>query len=352
MAEYEFLKQLLQSPGVSSFEGLPAGLWREQARELGAQVTTDAYGNSFAGFGEGGGPRVLLAGHIDEIGLLITYIDESGLLYFTGVGISSGEGLPGQRVRVVSDSEQVLGVIGRKPAHLTSNDERSKRIKLEGLWIDIGAEDRDDALQRVQPGCFAVFEAPVIELSENRWASKAMDNRIGAYIALEAAGRAAAAGARAQIIAAATTQEEIAGVGANVATYGIRPDLAIALDLTHASDVPDVEKKTQGDIRLGKGPVIELGATIHQSLAKRIRECAQREEIPFQTGFSGRRTATDADDIAKVRYGAPTILISVPNRYMHSPSEVVDLNDVEGAVLLLERFLCGLEGMEDLLPGQ
>ena len=350
MDHSDFLTNLLQSPGVSSFEGLPAKVWRDQARAYGAQVETDAYGNSFARFGVGGSPRVMLAGHIDEIGLLITYIDDKGLLFFTGVGIGEGSGLAGQRVRVVSEGQQVLGVIGRKPPHVSSNEDRSKRVKLESLWIDIGAKDKDDALRRVQPGSFAVFEAPVIQLSENRWASKAMDNRIGAFVALEAAQRAAAAGAKAEVVAAATTQEEIAGVGANVAAYRVEPDLAVALDLTHATDVPDVDKKSQGEIGMGKGPVLEVGATVHQGLMKRLRECADREGIPYQRGFSGRRTATDADDIAKVRGGAPTILVSVPNRYMHSAVEIVDLEDVEGAIRLLERFIVGLEGTKDLYP--
>ena len=350
MAEYEFLRNLLQSPGVSSFEALPAGVWREQARKYGAEVDVDAYGNSFARFGEGGKPRVMLAGHIDEIGLLITYVDDSGLLFFTGVGVSEGSGLAGQRVRVVAESEQLLGVIGKKPAHLTTNDDRSKRVKLESLWIDIGARDKEDALRRVKPGAFAVFEAPTIELGESRWVSKALDNRVGAFIALEAARRAQAAGAGAEVVAAATTQEEIAGVGANVAAYRIEPHLAVALDLTHASDVPDVDRKISGEISLGKGPVLELGATVHGGLMRRLRECAEREGIPYQAGFSGRRTATDADAIAKVRTGAPTILISIPNRYMHSSCELVDLHDVEAAILLLERFISGLEGTDDLLP--
>jgi putative aminopeptidase FrvX len=350
MEQHAFLKRLLESPGTSSFEGLPARLWREEAARHGATVTSDAYGNSFARFGGGRGPRVMLAGHIDEIGLLVTYIDENGLLYFTGVGISDGGQLPGQRVRVVTEDSQILGVVGRKPEHLVPTEERGKRVKLEALWIDIGAKDREDAMTRVRPGSFAVFEAQVLELSETRWASKAMDNRVGAYVALEAARRAAAAGATAEIVAAATTQEEISGVGANVAAYSVEPDLAIALDLTHASDVPDVEKKQQGDIRLGRGPVLEVGATVHQGLAKRLRECAEREGIPLQAGFSGRRTATDADDIPKIRGGAPTILISIPNRYMHTPSEVVDMGDVENAVLLLERFLVGLEESANLLP--
>lgn len=350
MLERDFLRRLLESPGASSFERRPARVWREQARGYGAEVTSDAYGNSFARFSTGGSPRVMLAGHIDEIGLLITYVDESGLLSFTGVGIRDGTGLPARRVRVVSGDREVLGVISRKPDHLVRPEERGKPVKMESLWIDIGAKDKADALNRVQPGNFAVFEGPVLELSESRWAAKAMDNRVGAYVALEAARRAAAAGARAEIVATATTQEEISGVGANVAAYELQPDLAVALDLTHASDVPDVEKKIQGDIRLGAGPVIEIGATVHEGLTMRLRECAQREGIGFQTGFSGMRTSTDADDIPKARSGAPTLLLSIPNRYMHSPSEVVDLNDVEAAVTLLERFLCTLQENGDLLP--
>lgn len=350
MSTRDFLQRLLQSPGASSFEALPAKLWRAEARKSGADVSSDAYGNSFARFGTGRRPRVMLAGHIDEIGLLITYVDESGLLYFTGIGISEGSQLPGQRVRVVTETEQVNGVIGRKPDHLMNADERGKKVKLDSLWIDIGAENREDAQRRVQPGSFAVFEQPVLKMGEHRWASKAMDNRVGAFIALTAAQRASAAGASCELVAAATVQEEISGVGANVAAYEVEPDLAIVLDLTHASDVPNVEKKKQGDIRLGGGPVLEIGATVHQALARRLRGCAEREDISVQFGFSGVRTATDADDIPKVRTGAPTLLLSIPNRYMHSPSEMVDIRDVDSAILLLERFLCELEDIGDLLP--
>src|SRR5690606_9455574 len=158
------------------------------------------------------------------------------------------------------------------------------RMKLEELWIDIGARDKADAQSMVKPGDFAVFEGPVIELPNNRLASKALDNRIGAYIALEAAARAAKAGATAELVAVATTQEEIAVLGAKLAAYSVEPSLAIAIDLTHASDVPNIDKKTEGDISLGKGPVLMFGSTIHLGVAKRLRDHASREGIPLQQG--------------------------------------------------------------------
>lgn len=351
MSDYSFLEQLLQSPGTSSYEAKPARLWREKAREYGAQVTRDAYGNSFAAFGDSTDLTVMIAGHIDEIGLIITHVDDKGYLYFSGIGIGDGRNLMGQRVRVVNeDGEEYIGVIGRKAPHLSAGNEQSKRVKLDELWIDIGAQGKEDALKRVQPGAFAVHEAPPVRMGEHRLVSKALDNRVGAFIALEAAREAAKAGATARVVATATTQEEIGGIGANVATYHVNPDLAIALDVGHATDVPDVSPKLAGEVHLGKGPAIEFGSTVHQGVAKRLRDTAREADLPFQTSFSPRRTFTDADHMAAIRTGAPTVLLSIPNRYMHSPIEMVDLRDVDSAIQLLARFIARIRERDELLP--
>src|SRR5690625_4943913 len=220
MSDYSFLEQLLQSPGTSSYEAKPARLWREKAREYGAQVTRDAYGNSFAAFGDSTDLTVMIAGHIDEIGLIITHVDDKGYLYFSGIGIGDGRNLMGQRVRVVNeDGEEYIGVIGRKAPHLSAGNEQSKRVKLDELWIDIGAQGKEDALKRVQPGAFAVHEAPPVRMGEHRVVSKALANRAvaPALAASRAASRAMKAPTR--VVETATTQEEIGGIGANVATY-------------------------------------------------------------------------------------------------------------------------------------
>ena len=222
----------------------------------GAQTHTDSYGNTFATFGAGGSPKVLLAGHVDEIGLLITYIDDEGRLYFKGVGGWDPQQLVGQRVRVVGYKSELLGVIGKKPIHLMSAEDRRKVSKLEDMWIDIGAKDGDEAKQHVRAGDFAVIEQPVLELLNGRIVSKAIDNRIGAFIVLEAARRAADSGV--EVVAVATVQEEIGGIGAYIASNALQPDVAIAVDVTHATDVPGVNKKQEGR------NVFWLGARTHR----------------------------------------------------------------------------------------
>jgi putative aminopeptidase FrvX len=337
----DFLTALLRAPGTSGFETKPADIWAEQAEHYGAVVTRDTYGNVCATFGAGGRPRVMLAGHLDEIGLLVTYIDKEGFLYFKGVGGWDAQQLVGQRVRIVGYRGELLGVIGKKPIHLMESDERGKVAKLEGLWIDIGAKNGDEAKEHVRAGDFAVVEQPPVELLNGRLVGRAVDNRIGALIVLEAARRAAQTGA--EVIAVGTVQEEIGGVGAALAAHTLEPDLAIAVDVTHATDVPTVDVKREGEKPLGSGPELTVGSYAHRGVTARLIEVAEAEGIPYTIGTSPAHTYTDADDIAKNRSGVPTAVVSVPNRYMHSPVEMVDPEDVENVTKLLAAFIGKLE---------
>ena len=341
-ADKDFLKTLLAAPGTSSFESKPAAVWREAASERGAEVHTDSYGNTFATFGKGGSPTVLLAGHVDEIGLLVTYIDDEGRLYFKGVGGWDPQQLVGQRVRVVGYQGELLGVIGKKPIHLMTVEDRRKVSKLEDMWIDIGAKDGDEAKAHVRAGDFAVIEQPVLELLNGRIVSKAIDNRIGAFIVLEAARRAADSGA--EVVAVATVQEEIGGIGAYVASNAVQPDVAIAIDVTHATDIPNVSKKQEGETSFGSGPELTVGSYVHRGVLEMLRATAEREGISYSIGISPRGTGTDADDLAKNRGGVPTAVVSIPNRYMHSPNEMIDPEDLENVIKLLAKFIEGLDG--------
>jgi putative aminopeptidase FrvX len=337
----DFLKALLAAPGPSSFESRPAKVWREEAERAGARLRTDAYGNSFATFGSGE-PRVMLAGHIDEIGLIVSHVDDKGLLYFRTIGGWDSQQLVGQRVRVMGYRGDLVGVIGKKAIHLMDADDRKKVSKVEDLWIDIGAKDGDDARQHVRVGDACVLEQPFVELLNGRVASRAIDNRIGAYIALQAARRAHAAGATAELVAVATVQEEIGHMGALIAAYGLGPDLAIALDVTHATDLPGIDKKQHGDVPLGSGPSLNIGSVVHRGLFNALVETAEQGNIPYRIEVAPARTATDGDDTAKTRAGVPTAVVSIPNRYMHSANEMIDLEDLENVILLLERFLLTL----------
>jgi len=333
------LHDLLTASGPTGFEGRPARVFADAARGFCEAVDVDAYGSVYATVRVGARPHVLVAGHVDEIGLLVTHVDDEGFLYVTGLGGWDPLQLIGQRVTIMGRSGDVLGVVGRKPAHLLEDDDKNKPVKLTDLWIDIGARDRADALQHVAAGDAAVIAQPVVELLNGRLVSKALDDRIGAYVALEVARRSRGP---ASVTAVATVQEEIGGMGARVAAVRAKPDVAIAVDVTHAIDTPGLEKKRHGETGLGKGPELSTGSYAHRGLLHRLRAVAEERGIPVTLGFTPRGTGTDADHLAYAHGGVPTAVVSVPNRYMHSPNEMVDLGDVERVIELIVAFVDGL----------
>lgn len=330
------LKALLAAPGPSGFESRPARVFADAARGFADRVEVDAYGSVYATARPGGRPHVLIAGHIDEIGLLVTYVDDDGFLYVTGLGGWDPLQLVGQRVRVLGRNGDVPGVIGRKPTHLLDVEERAKPVKLRDLWVDIGARDRVDAEAHVRAGDAAVLEQPVVELLNGRLVAKALDDRIGAFVALEVA-----RGTRgpAAVTAVATVQEEIDGVGARVAGQRVRPDVAIAVDVAHAIDTPGLERKEHGETGMGRGVELAVGSYVHRGLLERLRATAVRVGVPVTLGFAPRTTGTDADHLAYAVGGVPTAVVSIPNRYMHSPNEMVDLADVAHVIDLLVAFV-------------
>lgn len=335
-----FFKTLLSAAGPSSFESRPAKIWQEQAKSYGASVSSDAYGNSFARFGDKG-CHIMLSGHIDEIGLMITYLDKEGFLYFSAIGGWDAEQLIGQRVRILGYQGDILGVIGKKAIHLMSADDRKKRSAIEDMWIDIGATSKEEAQAHVRVGDVAVIEQNFIELLNDRVVSRAIDNRIGAYIVLEAARRAQ--NPKAIVTAAATVQEEIGHMGALVAAYGLEPDVAIAVDVTHATDTPGLSKQRSGDVPFASGASLTIGSISHRGVFASLIACAEKAAIPYTIEASPLRTATDGDDIVRARRGVPTAVVSVPTRYMHSPNETIDLKDVEACISLIQTFIESLE---------
>ena len=341
---HDFLNELLRASGASSFEAQSAKPWREKAIEHGADLEVDAYNNSFAQFNKGNSPHIMLAGHIDEIGLIITYIDDEGFIYFKGIGGWDSQQLVGQRVKIVGYKGDLKGIIGKKPIHLMSATDRTKVSQIEDLWIDIGAKDKEQAKEHVRVGDFAVIDQDVVELLNGQIASKAIDNRIGAYIVLEAAKRASDAKATASVTAVATVQEEIAGVGAISAAYHLNPDLAIAVDVTHATDIPGgVNKKQDGDVPLGSGPTLSVGGIVHRGFFEALVTTAEKLDMPYCIEPAPKRTFTDGDHIVKSRAGVPTAVVSVPNRYMHSPNEMINLADVEQIIVLITEFIKSLD---------
>src|SRR6476659_4211705 len=332
----DLLDKLLRTGAPSGYEAPVAEIWREAASF--AALSSDGLGSSIARVGEEA-PLLAVVGHIDEIGLVVTHIDEKGFLYFNPIGGWDPQILVGQRVEVRGRDGLVPGVVGRKPIHLLEPEQRKKVVELKGLHIDIGAADRDDAAGLVRVGDPVVIAAEPVPLAGDRLASRSMDNRLGSYVALEALRRCHERGSlQASFAAVAAVQEEIGLFGARTAAFEARPDLAIAVDVTHATDAPGVDEKEVGSHPLGSGPVIGRGSTLSPKMFELLVETAEDEGIEYSVGASGRGTSTDADVIQISRSGIPTGLVSIPLRYMHSPVELVDLGDLEATVELVAAF--------------
>jgi endoglucanase len=350
----EFLERLLNAHGPSGFEVRPAGVWRGEARTFAADVRADVTGNSIAVVNPEGSPRVMLAGHIDEIGLQITHIDEDGFLFFDEIGGWDPQVLVGQRVKVLSRDGTPTGVVGKKPIHLLKPEEREKASKIRDLWVDVGATSREEVQELgIRVGDPMVLDAGLVRLAGDRIASRAIDNRIGAYVVLETLRLLASNPGSACSMAVATVQEEIGftGGGARASAFALEPDLALVVDVTFSTDVPDLEKRELGEHNVGGGPVISRGSAAHPVLFERLAEVARREGIPHSYQAAPKSTRTDADGIHLARAGVPTGLVSVPNRYMHSPSEIVSLEDLDRTARLLAAFIRDLPADLDLTPG-
>ena len=348
-----FLKRLLDSPGPSGFESGPARVWREEVKTYADEVRADAHGNSVGVVNPKGSPRLMLAGHIDEIGLQITHIDDEGYLYFAGIGGWDSQVLVGQRVVVVGPKGPVKGVIGKKAPHLMKKDEFEKVSQITDLWIDIGAATRTEAVERVHVGDPAVIDAAAMEFAGDRIVSRSIDNRIGAYVVAEALRLLAKERpSHTAVFAVATTREEIAytGGGARTSAVGIDPQVALVVDVTHATDWPGADKKQGGDHKLGGGPVFSRGSAVSSLVFDRLVCCADETQIPYTVQAAPRDTGTDADAIHNALRGIPTGLVSVPNRYMHSPNEMVSLVDVDRAARLLAAFARKLTPEVSFIP--
>ena len=345
----QFLKQLLATPGPSGDEGVVARVWRDEAKSFADEVTADVRGSSFALL-KGGAPRVLLAGHIDEIGLMVNYIDDEGYLWFSGIGGWDSQVLVGQRVRLVGKQGDVIGVIGKKPIHLMDHDDRSKVSKITDLWIDIGARSRVEANERVRIGTVGVLDAPLYDFPNGRLVSRSIDNRVGAFTVLQALRLLAQNKPAATVVAVATAQEEITFAGARTAAFNFDPQVAIAVDVTFATDHPSANKHENGEIKLGGGPVFSRGAANSPVIFDMLIETAEREGIPYGVQASPHSTGTDADEIHIVRSGIATGVVSIPNRYMHSPNEMIDLADLDHAARLIAAFVRSLTPEMDFIP--
>ena len=348
-----FLETLLDAPGPSGFETGPARLWRAEADRFADRVAADVGGNSLATVNPDGAPRLMFAGHIDEIGLMVVHIDDEGYIHFDPIGGWDHQVFVGQRVVLLGREGPVPGVIGKAAIHLQEKEDREKVSKPSDLWIDVGAAGRADAEARLRVGDPGVLASTVQSLPNGRIVSRSLDNRIGAFVVLEALRLLAADRPMAAVTAVATTQEEIAyatGGGARTTAVGLDAQAAIVVDVTHATDHPGADKKRHGDIKLGGGVVLSRGSAVNPVVFERLAAAAEREGIPYTIQAAPRSTGTDADAIYTAHRGVATGLVSVPNRYMHSPNEMVALEDLDRAARLLAAFARGVEPAADFVP--
>jgi putative aminopeptidase FrvX len=330
----ELLRDLLTTPGPSGHEDEAAAVWRRHAEAF-AEVSSDALGSSTARVaGTAAGKTLALVGHIDEIGLAITHVDDKGYLAFRGLGGWLPEVLLAQRVEVLTRERRIPGVIGKKRSPFKRD--KDEKIELKDLFVDIGARDGDEARKLVRPGDAAVLAPQPVDLLNNRVASRSWDNRVGCYVALEAARRIAErGGAPGDVVAVAAVGEEVGDfAGSRTTAYAVRPDVAIAIDVYGANDIPDSDPSESGDHPLGK-PALGRGAPLSSRIFDLLWETAEAEGIECSVEVVTGRTHTDADAYHLSRAGIPTGLVSVPTRYIHTPTEVVSLDDVENAVRLL-----------------
>lgn len=344
----QVLLDLLAARGPSGYEAAPAGVWREAASAF-AQVSTDVVGTPLAlvppahGY-ESARRRLLVIGHIDEIGLIVTHIDEEGYLWFREVGGWDAQILVGQRVVIDTGDGPVTGVVGKKPIHLLRDEDRKKVADIRELHIDIGARDGGQARKLVRIGDVAVIDSQPVELPNGRLTSRALDNRLGSFVALEAARLVAeSGGAQWELAAVAAVQEETSFGGSRTSAFALEPDAAIVVDVTHATDAPGIEVKEAGKHELGSGPAITRGSNLNNGLFELLIQTAEAEKIPFTVEASGRATGTDADAVHISRGGVPTGLVSIPIRYMHSPVELVQLDDVHACARLIAAAALRLE---------
>ncbi|MDQ3780349.1 MAG: M20/M25/M40 family metallo-hydrolase [Chloroflexota bacterium] len=345
-----FLRRLLDAPGPSGYEAAPADIWRTEATKFAAEVTRDVTGNSYARVGTLDGPTVVIAGHIDEIGFVITHVDPEGFLWFAPIGGWDDQVVVGQRLRIAGRNGDVVGVVGKKAAHLLEKADRDQPTRLRDMWLDIGASGRDDAERQVEVGDPTVIDSSFVQLTDDRCVARSMDNRVGAFVALEAARLLAEDSPRANVYAIATAQEETSFAGAFTAAFQRTAHVSIAVDVTHATDYPGADKKANGEVAIGGGPVLSRGASVTPAVYAGLAAAARSANVAYQVQANSRTSGTDADAMIRTGPGTATGIVSIPNRYMHSPNELVSLGDLERAAQLIAAFVRSIDVESDFRP--
>lgn len=352
-ASFEFLQQLVAAPSPSGYEQPAQRIFRSYIAPF-SQVATDVMGNVF-GMIQGAGenrPRVMLVGHSDEIGLQVRYLDDNGFIYFSAIGGVDPHITPGLRVHVHTAAGRLNGVVGKKPIHLVEPKERDTVTKLDAQYIDIGAANKQEAEALVRVGDPITFAVSLERLSGDRVTSRGFDDKAGSFVVAEVLRRVAALPDQLPIdlYGVSSVQEEVGLRGGTTSSYSVNPDIGICVEVDFATDQPDVDKKHNGDVRLGKGPILPRGPNINPALFDLLSSTAIQENIPVQYTGIARATGTDANAMQISRGGVATALVKLPLRYMHTPVETLSLSDLEGAVTLIVATLARIGHKDDFIP--
>ncbi len=350
----EFFRSAILTPSPSGYEQPVQHLVRQYITPHATAIRTDVHGNVIAAAGPSDGPRLLLAGHCDQIGMLVTYIDDDGFVYAQTIGGWDPQQLIGQSMTIWTSKGPVPAVISRKPIHLLNEAERKQVVQLEQLWLDIGARDKAAAEGAVSIGDCVTLDLQYRPLLGNLVSGPGMDNKTGMWTVIEALRRATSKpdgrSLACHLHSVSTVQEEIGLRGAKTAAGSIDPHVAIAVDVTHASDCPTIDKTQQGDIRLGGGPVIYRGPNMNPGVSQRLVDLAKQHGIPYQLAATGRATPNDANVLQIHGGGVATGLVAIPNRYMHSAVETISLDDIHHVAELLAQFALSLTSDCDFTP--
>lgn len=347
---FAFLKTLLQTPSPSGYEQRIQEVVRSWARPLADEVRTDLHGNVIAVLNPAGSPRIMLAGHCDQLALMIQHIDDSGYLYVQPMGGWDMQSLLGHKLVAWGRNGPVPGVVSRKAPHILTPDERKKIPEFTDIWIDIGAKDKAEAETLLAPGDTITVELTGHELRNGLYTSPGLDDKVGVWTVMEVLRLLHGKPLQAAVYCVSTVQEEIGLRGAATSAYGIHPTIGIAVDVCHATDTPGSEKKQLGDTRLNNGPVVFRGPNINPHVHDRLVASAQRGQLPVQVRGVPKATGTDANAIQLAREGVAAGLVGIPNRYMHSPVEVVSLLDLDNAARLLADFCASVTSDANWIP--
>jgi endoglucanase len=347
----DFLRKFIDAMSPSGFEDEAREIWKKRTKKFVDEIITDTHGNTIGIINKEARPRVMLAGHMDEIGYMVKFVDSKGFIYFSCIGGIDLHLVPGERVWIKTKKGKILGVIGRQPIHLLEAEERKKVAKLKDLFIDIGKKEKKEALEVVRIGdpmipavCFEV-------LDKDRVVGRGFDDKSGAFVVAEVLRLLSKKKPKVGVYGVATVQEEVGLRGAHTSTYRVAPDVGIAVDVTPTTDYPAIKIPSShiewGDIAVGKGPVISRGPNINPKVFDLLIEVAEKKKIPYQIQAAPRGTPTDANVIQLTREGVATGLVSIPNRYTHSPVELVSIQDLENTSKLLANFILELDEKMD-----